>query len=56
MGLVLGAGNGNDTLILSTDTSINGTGLPNAVNSVINGGDGFDLFNAFGIISCEQRL
>lgn len=57
IGPVISAGNGNDTLILRTDTSINGTGLPNDVEAVINGGEGFDLFSAFGIIiSCEQRL
>ncbi|MGL4400900.1 MAG: hypothetical protein ACRCXD_13600 [Luteolibacter sp.] len=57
IGPVISAGNGNDTLILRTDTSINGTGLPNDVNPVINGGEGFDSHQAFcTIISCEQRL
>jgi hypothetical protein len=48
---------GDDVLVLTTDTAIVGTGLPNDVNPVIDGGAGFDLYNAFGIIrNCEGRL
>lgn len=51
------AGPGNDILILSTDTGIRGTGLPNDVQNNIDGGDGFDLYHAFGFITnCEGRL
>jgi hypothetical protein len=50
-------GPGDDILIQTTDTLIRGTGLPNDVQSIIDGGDGFDLFNAFGFIrNCEGRL
>ncbi|MDX2147703.1 MAG: hypothetical protein SFZ23_09295 [Planctomycetota bacterium] len=51
------AGPGDDLLILTTDTAIRGTGLPNDVQNVIDGGEGFDLYNAFGLIrNCEGRL
>lgn len=51
------AGPGDDFLILTTDTAIRGTGLPNDVQNTIDGGDGFDLYNAFGFIrNCEGRL
>jgi hypothetical protein len=51
------AGPGDDFLILTTDTGIRGTGLPNDVQNIIDGGDGFDLYNAFGFIrNCEGRL
>ncbi len=54
---VLLGGDGNDELILSTDTGIFGTGLPNDVFPLIDCGLGTDLFNAFGIIrACEARL
>lgn len=57
IGPVIHGGTGNDILILRTETGIRGTGLPNDVPSVIDGGPGFDRFNAFGIIlNCEQRL
>jgi hypothetical protein len=57
LGARLSGGAGDDTLILTTDTAIRGTGLPNDITPVIDGGAGFDLYNAFGqIISCEQRL
>lgn len=50
-------GAGDDELVLTTDTGIYGTGLPNDLFPVINCGDGTDRFNAFGrIISCESRL
>jgi hypothetical protein len=50
-------GSGNDFLILTTDTGIRGTGLPNDVQNIIDGGEGFDLYNAFGFIrNCEGRL
>lgn len=57
LGARLLGGDGNDTLILTTDTAIVGTGLPNDVIPVIDGGPGFDLFFAFGqILNCEGRL
>ncbi len=57
VGASIFGGAGNDVLILTTDTAIRGTGLPNDVQSIIDGGDGFDLFNAFGLIrNCEGRL
>lgn len=50
-------GAGDDRLILTTDTGIYGTGLPNDVFEVIDCGPGIDQFNAFGIIrGCESRL
>lgn len=50
-------GAGDDELILTTDTGIFGTGLPNDLNPVIDCGAGNDKFNAFGIVrSCESRL
>ncbi len=50
-------GAGDDELILTTDTGIFGTGLPNDLFPVINCGDGADRYNAFGrIVSCETRL
>lgn len=53
----LTGGDGNDRLILTTDTGIFGTGLPNDLIPVINGGAGFDLYQAFGqILNCEGRL
>ncbi len=54
---VLLGGDGNDELILTTDTGIFGTGLPNDVFPLIDCGLGTDLFNGFGIIrACEARL
>lgn len=48
---------GDDELVLTTDTGIYGTGLPNDLPSIIDCGLGNDRFNAFGIIrSCEARL
>jgi hypothetical protein len=50
-------GDGDDVLVLTTDTGIFGTGLPNDVFPVIDCGLGSDLFNAFGLIrGCEARL
>jgi hypothetical protein len=50
-------GDGDDVLILTTDTGIFGTGLPNDLNPVIDCGAGNDRFQAFGFIrSCEARL
>lgn len=57
VGASIFGGPGDDILILTTDTAIRGTGLPNDVQAIIDGGDGFDLFNAFGLIrNCEGRL
>lgn len=57
LGASLFGNDGDDFLVLTTDTAIVGTGLPNDVNPVIDGGNGFDLYNAFGIIrNCEGRL
>jgi hypothetical protein len=57
LGTRLLGGDGNDFLILFTDSAIRGTGLPNDVEPIINGGVGFDLYNAFGLIlNCEGRL
>lgn len=48
---------GDDQLILTTDTGIYGTGIPNDLNPIIDCGLGTDQFNGFGIIrSCESRL
>ncbi len=48
---------GDDELVLTTDTGIYGTGLPNDLFPIIDCGLGNDRFNAFGIIrSCEARL
>jgi hypothetical protein len=56
LGTSILAGDGDDFLILTADI-IRGTGLPNDVTSIIDGGTGFDLYNAFGIIrNCEGRL
>jgi hypothetical protein len=56
-GQTVSGGAGNDFLILFTDSAIRGTGLPNDVEPIINGGVGFDLYNAFGLIlNCEGRL
>jgi len=53
---MLGA-DGDDDLILTTDTGIFGTGLPNDLFPIIDCGNGNDRFNAFGVIrSCEARL
>ncbi len=50
-------GQGDDILILTTDTGIFGSGLPNDLFPVINCGAGADRFNAFGqILGCEDRL
>lgn len=57
IGANINAGAGDDLLILTTDTSIRGTGLPNDVTPNIDCGTGSDLFNAFGFINnCEGRL
>lgn len=54
---VMAGGDGNDILILTTDTGIFGTGLPNDLFPIINCGPGIDQFNAFGSIrGCESRL
>jgi hypothetical protein len=54
--LLLG-GDGDDILILTTDTGIFGTGLPNDLFPIIDCGPGNDRFQAFGLIrSCEARL
>jgi hypothetical protein len=54
---VLG-GRGDDFLILRSDiNTIRGTGLPNDLIPVVDGGEGFDLYAAFGLIrNCEGRL
>jgi hypothetical protein len=50
-------GGGDDALVLTTDTAIRGTGLPNDQVPLVDGGLGFDLYNAFGLIrGCEGRL
>ena len=50
-------GDGDDELILTTDTGIFGTGLPNDTVPLIDCGLGIDRFNAFGLIrACESRL
>lgn len=50
-------GDGDDVLVLSTDTGIFGTGLPNDVFPLIDCGAGADRFQAFGEIrACEARL
>jgi hypothetical protein len=50
-------GDGDDELILTTDTGIFGTGLPNDTVPLIDCGLGTDRFNAFGLIrACESRL
>jgi hypothetical protein len=50
-------GDGDDELILTTDTGIFGTGLPNDTFPLIDCGLGTDRFNAFGLIrGCESRL
>ncbi|MFM9957209.1 MAG: hypothetical protein ACKVZJ_03970 [Phycisphaerales bacterium] len=57
LGARISSGAGDDFLVLTTDTAIRGTGLPNDIEPVIDGGAGFDLFNAFGfILNCEGRL
>jgi hypothetical protein len=57
VGVSIRGGDGDDFLILKTDSFIRGTGLPNDVTPVIDGGAGFDLFDAFGqILNCEGRL
>lgn len=54
--LMLG-GDGDDQLILTTDTGIFGTGLPNDTFPLIDCGLGIDRFDAFGLIrACESRL
>ncbi len=54
---VLAGGDGDDILVLTTDTGIFGTGLPNDTFPVINCGPGFDRYQAFGLIRfCEARL
>ncbi len=53
---VMQGGDGNDELVLTTDTGIFGTGLPNDLFPIINCGPGTDSFNAFGNIrGCELR-
>jgi len=57
LGVLLAGGDGDDRLILTTDTGIFGTGLPNDLIPVINGGSGFDLHQGFGsILNTEGRL
>jgi hypothetical protein len=57
LGTRLLGGDGDDFLILFTDSAIRGSGLPNDLVPIINGGNGFDLYNAFGqILNCEGRL
>jgi hypothetical protein len=57
LGTTMLGGDGEDTLVLTTDIGIFGTGLPNDVNPIINCGPGNDRFWAFGqIIACEARL
>ncbi|MBL8230498.1 MAG: hypothetical protein JNL98_18550 [Bryobacterales bacterium] len=54
---VMAGGDGNDTLVLTTDTGIFGTGLPNDTVPVLNCGPGIDQFQGFGLIRfCESRL
>lgn len=49
-------GDGSDSLVLTTDTGIFGSGLPNDLFPIINCGAGFDSYQAFGIIrNCEVR-
>ncbi len=57
VGARLLGGAGDDRLLLSTDSIIRGTGLPNDVIPIINGGPGFDLYFGFGqILNCEGQL
>jgi hypothetical protein len=47
-------GAGNDLLTLQTDSAIVGSGLPNDLVPLIDGGADFDLYKAFGeIVNCE---
>jgi hypothetical protein len=53
---MLGA-DGDDSLRLTTDTGIFGTGLPNDLFPIIDCGPGNDGFNAFGVVrGCEFRF
>ncbi len=57
LGTRLLGGNGDDSLILFTDSAIRGTGLPNDRVPVIDGGAGFDRYLGFGqILNCEGNL
>jgi hypothetical protein len=57
IGANVSAGAGADRVILTTDTSIRGTGLPDDIIPNIDCGTGSDLFNAFGFINnCELRF
>ncbi|MFN7021466.1 MAG: hypothetical protein ACK4WH_09085 [Phycisphaerales bacterium] len=57
VGARLSGGAGDDRLLLSTDSIIRGTGLPNDVIPIIDGGPGFDLYLGFGEIrNCEGQL
>lgn len=50
-------GDGDDRMILFTDSAIRGTGLPNDRVPLIDGGPGFDLYLGFGqILNCEGSL
>jgi hypothetical protein len=54
---VLAGGDGDDILVLSTDTGIFGTGLPNDTFPLLNCGPGLDRYQGFGLIRfCETRL
>jgi hypothetical protein len=54
---VLLGGEGDDVLVLTTDTGIFGTGLDNDTFPLIDCGLGIDSFQAFGLIrGCESRL
>jgi len=57
IGANINAGAGDDRVILTTDTSIRGTGMPNDITPNIDCGTGSDLYNAFGFINnCELRF
>lgn len=54
---VMTGGDGNDILLLSTDTGIFGTGLPGDTFPLLNCGPGTDQYQGFGLIRfCEIRL
>lgn len=54
---VMSGGDGDDILVLTTDTGIFGTGLPGDTFPLLNCGPGFDRYEGFGLIRfCEIRL